>query len=107
MMEFGYYFHLKGRYYLKNNFEEMTDNENKTAGKLIVYRLFTSRSGGIRTHDLQHPMLARYQATLHPEADLFSDWLAKKQKGSQKIKCKTLDFFKFLRATNLILLFGL
>ncbi len=31
-------------------------------------RLFLRcRSGGIRTHDLQHPMLARYQATLHPE----------------------------------------
>ena len=25
------------------------------------------RDGGIWTHDLQHPMLARYQATLHPE----------------------------------------
>ena len=25
------------------------------------------RDGGIRTHDLQHPMLARYRATLHPE----------------------------------------
>jgi hypothetical protein len=30
-------------------------------------RPFFCRSGGIRTHDLQHPMLARYQATLHPE----------------------------------------
>ena len=28
---------------------------------------FPSRDGGIRTHDLQHPMLARYRATLHPE----------------------------------------
>lgn len=25
------------------------------------------RVGGIRTHDLQHPMLARYLATLQPE----------------------------------------
>ena len=32
------------------------------------YRLFSliGRDGGIRTHDLQHPMLARYRATLHP-----------------------------------------
>jgi hypothetical protein len=25
------------------------------------------RDGGIRTHDLLHPMQARYQAALHPE----------------------------------------
>jgi hypothetical protein len=31
------------------------------------YTLALSRDGGIRTHDLQHPMLARYRATLHPE----------------------------------------
>ena len=29
--------------------------------------LSLGRSGRIRTYDLQHPMLARYQATLHPE----------------------------------------
>ena len=28
---------------------------------------YISRDGGIWTHDLQHPMLARYQATLHPD----------------------------------------
>lgn len=28
-----------------------------------------SRDGGIRTHDLQHPMLARYLATLQPEIE--------------------------------------
>ena len=30
-------------------------------------RLLFRRSGRIRTYDLQHPMLARYQATLHPD----------------------------------------
>ena len=30
-------------------------------------RLLYRRSGRIRTYDLQHPMLARYQATLHPD----------------------------------------
>jgi hypothetical protein len=30
-------------------------------------RKFFGRSGRIRTYDLQHPMLARYQATLHPD----------------------------------------
>jgi hypothetical protein len=29
--------------------------------------MYFRRDGGIRTHDLQHPMLARYRATLHPE----------------------------------------
>ena len=28
---------------------------------------FNSRDEKIRTSDLQHPMLARYRATLHPE----------------------------------------
>jgi hypothetical protein len=33
----------------------------------MLHKFFSSRDGGIRTHDLQHPMLARYRATLHPE----------------------------------------
>lgn len=36
-------------------------------GPPLAVKALSRRSGGIRTHDLQHPMLARYQATLHPE----------------------------------------
>jgi hypothetical protein len=35
--------------------------------KYALSFLFSSRDEKIRTSDLQHPMLARYRATLHPE----------------------------------------
>lgn len=34
-------------------------------------RLSTCLGGGIRTHDLLHPMQARYQAAPHPETKIF------------------------------------
>ena len=37
------------------------------SSKAFLNSLLFRRSGRIRTYDLQHPMLARYQATLHPE----------------------------------------
>jgi hypothetical protein len=39
---------------------------NPRVRRLLRERLLFRRSGRIRTYDLQHPMLARYQATLHP-----------------------------------------
>ena len=40
---------------------------NPRVRRLLRERLLFRRSGRIRTYDLQHPMLARYQATLHPD----------------------------------------
>jgi hypothetical protein len=35
--------------------------------QICFIKPFSSRDEKIRTSDLQHPMLARYRATLHPE----------------------------------------
>ena len=43
------------------------DPQKKDLCFYFISPFFSSRDGGIRTHDLQHPMLARYRATLHPE----------------------------------------
>jgi hypothetical protein len=43
--------------------------------KYALYYFLLRRDEKIRTSDLQHPMLARYRATLHPEA------------GNKYIKC--------------------
>jgi hypothetical protein len=56
---------LHGKAIAKLTVKMMLTSKN-VKSLLRIVKGFLSRSGGIRTHDLQHPMLARYQATLHP-----------------------------------------
>ena len=66
-----------------------------------------SRGGGIRTHGLQHPMLARYQATLHPEtAGNSTAWFFLTGCKCTKI-LKRSEFFKKTAAFIINLLWNL
>ncbi len=64
------------------------------------------RDGGIRTHDLQHPMLARYRATLHPDKLYYSNNLPEFSSGRDiGIRCfpKILPDSKYKTVTPILI----
>ena len=58
---------VNGKVNIKANKIKRAYPISKITPQICSLIMCSSRDGGIRTHDLQHPMLARYRATLHPE----------------------------------------
>ena len=46
-------------------------------------RMF-NRSGGIRTHDLHYPKVARYQAALRPDYNIYLNTIRRQLQGNSE-----------------------